>query len=101
MRIFDDYELQKGRYKVRRSLLWEYDYDAFDFQKHRALVVQRVIQLGRLADFFAVFDLYGGIDAVAKIAKNEVDDLSDRDLQFMCDAFHLKKEETKCFIGKQ
>ena len=99
MRIFDTY--QPGGHEFNKVLLWEFDSNSFDFQKYRAFVVGRVIQLGRLNDFYAIFDLYGGIDRVAEIAKNEVTGLNDRDLSFMCSAFNLNKTETKCYEAAQ
>lgn len=84
-----------------KTLLWDIDTSGLDYQKLRGFIVGRVIERGRMSDFYACFDLYGGIDAVAQIAKNEVVGLSERGLQFMCNAFNIKKEETKCFIRKQ
>lgn len=103
MNIFNKYEENKGINTIDSTLFWDFNYDdkSFDWNKFRATVIQRVIQYGRLSDFYAAFDIYGGIKSVAQIALNEVEDLSDRDLQFMCNAFNLKKENTKCFIKKQ
>lgn len=97
MRIFNKYKDNKGKFKVNQTLLWDFDLETLNWQKHKATIVKRVIEFGRLSDFFAIFDLYGGINSVANIARNEVVDLSERDLQFMCQAFNLKKEETKCY----
>lgn len=82
-------------------LFWEYDLKTLDLQKSRNLVVKRVVELGKSTDFYACFDLYGGIENVAKIAQDEIIGLSDRNLQFMCDIFHLNKENTLCFKKKQ
>ena len=100
MNAFYKYQQEKGLHTVSPTLLWDYNLDNFDWNKCRAEVVKRVIEMGRLADFFAIFDMYGGIDAVGKIAKDEVVGLSDRNLDFMCQAFHLKKEETLCYERK-
>ena len=103
MNIFNKYEASKGQYRLNKSLFWDFKYDEnnFDWHKYRATVVQRVIQFGRLSDFFAAFDIYGGIEAVGRIALEEVVDLSERDLQFMCRAFNLKIKETRCYIQRQ
>ena len=99
MRIFDSY--QPGGHHFNKALLWEYDTDHIDFQKCRRLVATRVMEMGRLEDFYAAFDLYGGIDGFAKIAKEEVTGLDDRTLNFMCHAFNLKKEDTQCYKSAQ
>lgn len=101
MNAFYKYKDQKGQHSISPTLLWDYDLDNFDWLKNRGEVIKRVIMLGRLSDFFAAFDMYGGIDAVGQIAKNEVNDLSERDLDFMCRAFNLKKEDTLCYRNIQ
>ena len=99
MRIFDSYKA--GGHPFNNSLLWEYNVNTFDFQRSRAIVVARVLEIGRLSDFYAIFDLYGGVEGVARIAKNEVTGLDDKSFVFMCNAFNLKKEETKCYKAAQ
>ena len=47
---------------ISPSLLWEYDLSHFDWWKSRKIVVQRVIERGWLKDFYAAFNLYGGIE---------------------------------------
>ena len=61
MNCFYRYEEEKGKHQVSKTLLWDYDLSSFDWQKYRAEVVKRVVELGRLSDFYAIFDLYGGI----------------------------------------
>ena len=99
MRIFESY--RPGGHAFNKGLLWEYDVDNIDLQKCRRLVATRVIELGRLEDFYAAFDLYGGIQGFSQIAKEEVIGLDDRSFNFMCHAFNLKKEETQCYKSAQ
>ena len=86
---------------MNMSLFWEFDTSDFDFQKNRRLVATRVVSLGRLNDWYAAFDIYGGIKAFRKIAKEEVIGLNDKDLDFMCRSLHIKKEDTLCFKRRQ
>ncbi len=99
MNFFRDYHA--GGHTLDMSLFWEYDKDKIDFQKHRRLVVTRIISFGGLNDWYAGFDLYGGIEGFTRIAKEEVTDLTPKDFNFMCLALGLKKEETLCYIKKQ
>lgn len=101
MRIFDSYEAERGRNKMNTGLFWEYRMEDFDWQKYRKTVVERVISMGRLSDWYAAFDLYGGIRGVRKIARDEVVDLSPRDFDFMCKALNIKKEDTRCYKQAQ
>jgi hypothetical protein len=99
MTIFDDYKDNKGRNAVSPTLLWEYDLAQFDWQRSRKIVVQRIIERGWLKDYFAAFDLYGGIEGFREIIK-EVPSLSARDMNFVCTVFNLKKEELRCYTRK-
>ena len=97
MTAFATYKSEKGRREINPALLWEYRLDNFDWQKYRKTVVERVIAMGRLSDWYAAFDLYGGIRGFRKIARDEVVDLSPRDLDFMCRALNIDKTKTKCY----
>ena len=88
MTIFDDYIRNKGCCKVSKTLLWDYDLTQFDWQRSRKVVVQRIIERGWLRDYFAAFDLYGGIEGF-------------REINFVCTAFGLKKEELRCYTRRQ
>ncbi len=87
--------------KVRPSLLWEYDLSAFDWQYMRALVVERVVERGWDEDYYALFALYGGMEGVRRIIRDEVLLLSGKDIAFVCAAFDLNKEELKCYTYTQ
>ena len=71
MKIFTTYPQERGKCKINPGLLWEYRLDRFD--------------------------LYGGIRGFRKIARDEVVDLSPRNLDFMCRALNIKKEDTDCY----
>lgn len=60
------------------------------------LVVQRVIEQGKKEDFYALFNLYGGIEGVKNIIK-ELDFLSKKDMNFVSIIFNLRKESLKCY----
>ncbi|MBO7553520.1 MAG: hypothetical protein J6T82_05750 [Bacteroidaceae bacterium] len=101
MKIFTTYKQEKGKHHVNNGLLWDYQLEDFDWQKYRRVVAERVIMMGRLADWYAAFDLYGGIRGFRKIARDEVVDISPRNLDFMCRVLNLNKTETKCYRQAQ
>lgn len=101
MKLFQTYAEEKGKHQVNSGLLWEYRMEDFDWQRYRRVVAERVIALGRLFDWYGAFDLYGGIRGFRKIARDEVVDLSPRDLDFMCRALNIEKSETKCYKQAQ
>lgn len=98
MVVFDRYS--PGGHKINPGLLWEYDLDKFDWKKGRTIVVQRVIEMGTPEDFFAAFDLYGGIQGFREIIKT-VPYLNALDVHFVCTFFDLKKEGLRCCTRKQ
>ena len=95
---FEDYLNHKNA-EVRPTLLWEYDLSNFDWQKMRNEVVQRVLERGRMDDFYAILNLYG-LEGV-KAALREIPYMNDTDMNFACVAFDLRKEELKCYRRKQ
>ena len=101
MRIFQTYTEEKGKHKINKGLLWEYSLGGFDWQKYRRVVVERVIKFGRISDWYGAFDLYGGIRGFRKIARDEVIDLSPRELEFMCRALNINIEDTRCYKQAQ
>ena len=85
--------------EVRPSLLWEYDFSNFDWQQMRNEVVQRVLERGRMDDFYAILNLYG--EEGVKAALREIPYMNDKDMNFACIAFDLRKEDLRCYIRKQ
>lgn len=101
MKIFQTYTDEKGKHQINRGLLWEYRLEGFDWQKYRRVVVERVIKMGRLSDWYGAFDLYGGIRGFRKIARDEVVDLDSRNLEFACRALNIKIQDTRCYKQAQ
>jgi len=65
--FFDNYKLHRQA-QIRETLLWEYDMTRFNWHDMRSIVVQRVIERGRINDFFAILNLYG-LDGVKEAIK--------------------------------
>lgn len=99
MLLFDKYQAQKGKYKISPHLLWEYNLANFDWEKSRRIVVQRVVERGCPADYFAAFDLYG-FDGFREILK-DLPILSDKDMNFASKYFNIPKKELRCYTRKQ
>lgn len=96
--FFKDYRLNKDA-KIRESLLWEFETEHINWQLMRNIVVQRVVERGRMNDFYAILNLYhlkGVKDAIRQITS-----MNNKDIAFVCSVFDLKKEELKCYTKKQ
>ena len=92
--FFNEFEKYKNA-KLNTNLLWEYNVnDNFDYNKAQRLVVQRVIQLGSIEDYYAIFNMYGSIEGVKKIIK-DIEFLSKKDMNFVSVIFKIKMEDLK------
>lgn len=98
--MFNDWKTNGSGDKPSKNLLWEYDLSNFDWYDMRTTVMKRVIERGWMNDFYAAINLYGGIDNVRNIIK-EIPSLSNKDINFVCAIFNLKKEDLKCYTRVQ
>lgn len=63
------------------------------------MVVQRVIERGRITDFYAALNLYG-MKSFKEAVKN-IPYLNKKDINFVCTVFGIKKEDLKCYTHIQ
>ena len=96
--FFKDYK-SHHKAQIRESLLWEYDLKNFNWQEMRSVVIQRVIERGRLDDFYAILNLYG--PKRVKESIKQIPYLNLKDLSFVCSVFNLEKENLKCYLKQQ
>lgn len=96
--FFDDYRFHQDA-EIRRTLLWDYNPDQINWHEMRVVVVQRVIERGRMDDFYALLNLYG-FEGVKNAIKH-IPYLNSKDLSFVCSVFNLKKEDLKCYTKQQ
>ncbi len=94
---FDNYR-EHQEAQIRSSLLWEYDLSRFDWNDMRMIVIQRIIERGRITDFYAALNLYGIAGFKETIKK--IPYLNAKDIAFVCEVFGLKKGELKCYTQK-
>lgn len=99
MRFFEKYT--PGKRTLQPALFWDYNIPPEKLNQYPRLVATRVIKLGKLEDFYAAFDLFGGIKPFVKIAKEQVIGLTPKELNFICFAFNIKKEDTLCYKREQ
>lgn len=93
--FFDDWKTNE-KYKdskISKVLLWDNDLQKFDFNKNRSLVVERVVKLGTMSDFYAAIRFYGGLENFIKIIRDEVTGLNSEDLSFLKTVFHINENE--------
>jgi len=94
---FDNYKNHRDA-QIRSSLLWEYELEGFDWQAMRDIVVQRVIERGRMNDFYAALNLYG-LNGFKEGIKN-IPSMNAKDIAFVSNLFNINKKELKCYTKK-
>jgi hypothetical protein len=55
------------RPRIRKHLLWEYDWESFDFDRSAAVVIERVIERGNMEDWREMLRYYG-VEKVLEVA---------------------------------
>lgn len=98
--MFNNWEEKSIGLSISKKLLWEYDPATIDWFKMKHIVVTRIIERGWMSDFYAAIRLYGGLDNFKQIIK-ELPYLPDRDMDFVCKIFELRKDELSCYTRKQ
>lgn|SRR5574344_147157 len=95
--MFEDWQIHP-HCEISPTLLWEYDTTSpqWDWNHMSVLVVQRVIELGRMDDYYAMFQRYGGFDEVRKIV-TKIPKLSPIDANWVCCLFNFKKHDLLCY----
>ncbi|CAN5517518.1 hypothetical protein BH10BAC4_BH10BAC4_23570 [soil metagenome] len=83
-----------------RRLFWEFRYDAMDWLKESAAVIERVIERGTELEWKELIRFYGR-EKVVNTLKHETNYLPDEIIQDVSRYFNLNPTELKCFIRKQ
>ncbi len=96
--FFDGYEQYTNK-SINPALLWEYDLADFDFTAMRTVVVQRVVERGWPADWYAILNMYG-LKGVIQAVK-DIPYLNEKDMHFASLVFDIPFNEMKCFKNKQ
>jgi hypothetical protein len=81
------------------ALFWDVNLETLDWEKHKMLIVDRVIQRGTYKEFNIVLAYYGK-EKMAQIIK-ELSFLPPKDLAFVITFFELKPSDLKCYLKKQ
>lgn len=100
MTIFDEYLQHPECREVSHELLWDVDAEHYDYERGRLLVVERVVEMGLLPDWWAMYRHYGGASGVKKLVC-EVRHLSPRAMGLVCGLYGLRREELLCWTRRR
>ena len=84
---------------ISSSLFWDIDISKLDWNRHKQLIVERVIQRGSLNAIKEVTDHYG-IQELKSIIR-QIPYLEKRDIAFVHIYFDIPLNELKCYTRKR
>ena len=84
---------------IPSSLFWDIDIFKLDWNRHKQLIVERVIQRGSLMSIKEVTDHYG-IQELKSIIR-QIPYLEKRDIAFVHIYFDIPLNELKCYTRKR
>lgn len=84
---------------LTKGLFWDTDFNTINYQKHSRKVVERVLTMGTLSDWFEIKNYYG-LDRI-KDEVIQIRYLDQETLNFCCEFFNLKKEDFRCYTFQQ
>jgi hypothetical protein len=82
-----------------QHLFWDMDLSDFDFEKHKAFFIQRVLEYGKMSDWKLIKTLYGMEEI--KAASLNARSLDAVTLSFVSTIFNIDKTEFRCYKHRQ
>lgn len=84
---------------LRKELFWDIEYEKLDINKHKRLIVERVLTLGNLEEFFYLLNQYDSEALINEI--KQIGYLDPKTISFVVSFFKINKKELKCFTKRQ
>jgi len=80
-------------------LFWDVDIALFDFDKHKAYLIQKVLQYGTIQDWELLKKFYG-LETIKEVSMN-LRDLDAVTLSYLSTIFDIDKTEFRCYKHRQ
>ena len=82
-----------------KHLFWDVDISLFDFEKHRAHLIQKVLQYGTIEDW-ELLKLRYGLETIKEVSLS-LRDLDAVTLSYLAAIFDIDKTEFRCYKHRQ
>lgn len=82
-----------------KHLFWDVDLRTFDLQKHKAQMIQKVLEYGLIEDW-NLLKAYYGLETIKEVSLN-LRSLDVVTLSFVSTIFNIDKTEFRCYKHKQ
>ena len=85
--------------ELKKEWFWEAKFEEIDKQKHKDLIIQRVVDFGMWEDFLALLAYYGRQTCIQSLMKNT--ELTLRGVYFASHFFNKKLTDFTCYTRRQ
>jgi len=83
----------------RRELFWDIDFANLNLEKHKRLIIERVITLGNLEEFRQLLVIYKA--EIIRQTIMELGYLDPKTMNFVISFFEIDKNQLRCYTKKQ
>lgn len=84
---------------LRKALFWDIEYEKLDIGLHKRLIIERVLSLGNLEEFYFLLNHYDTKELITEI--KQIGYLDPKTTSFVVSFFKINKKELRCFTKKQ
>jgi hypothetical protein len=84
---------------LRKELFWDTDFENLYVEKHKRIIIERVLTLGNLDEFLFILNTYDNQTLISVI--QQLGYIDPKTLSFVESFFNLNKKELTCYIKKQ
>lgn len=84
---------------LRKELFWDTDFNNLYVEKHKRIIIERVLTLGNLDEFLFILNTYDNQTLISVI--QQLGYIDPKTLSFVESFFNLSKKELTCYIKKQ
>ena len=85
--------------KLPEQLFWDIEFNKLDVRKNKRLIIDRVLSLGNIDQFKAIFSAYP-VETITEELK-QIAYLDPKTFEFVISFFNISCEEMKCYIKRQ
>jgi hypothetical protein len=80
---------------LRKELFWDIDFNSLDPELHKRLIIERVLTLGNLDEFFVLLKIYDHKTLIDNIIK--IGYLDPKTMSFVISFFKINKKSLRCY----
>ncbi len=84
---------------LRKELFWDIDFVKLDPDKHKRIIIERVLSLGNLDEFKFLLNTYN-TNALENVI-SQIGYLDPKTMSFVVVFFNIPKDKLRCYTRKQ